>query len=255
MAAHRLSDLTPLITPLQPVVGVLVSFGRIIPQDIIDLFEPGIINLHPSLLPLYRGPSPIETAILHNDALTGVSIMQLSAKMDAGPVYAQQTLNLAEYRAQHGAEFNKVSLYQQLGMMGATLLIKTLPQITSGTLHPIAQDDTKVSYCRLVTKEDGHLDWTKPAAQLENEIIAYAGWPGSRTTLGGIDVTITKAVAVSTDEASKQHPLVIPAGLDQNGKTTYLRIISLKPAGKQNMSAAAFYNGYGHFLEQNTASL
>lgn len=248
-----LSELVPLITPLEPVVGVLVSFGRIIPQSIIDLFEPGIINVHPSLLPLYRGPSPIEAAILNNDSTTGVSIMQLSAKMDAGPIYIQRTIDLDDYRDLHGNNFTKAGLYQSLGLIGAELLITTLPGIVSGERSPTPQDEPSATYCHLITKQDGVIDWTKPAAQLENEIIAYAGWPGSHTTLAGIDVTITEASAVPTGETSKQYPLVIPAGLTQNGETTFLRVLSLKPAGKQIMSAAAFYNGYGHILSSGDA--
>lgn len=262
----KLTEITEFITPLQPVVGVLVSFGRILPQSIIDLFEPGIINVHPSLLPIYRGPSPIETAILNNDAVTGVTIMQLSAQMDAGPLYAQETLDLDEYRDKAGADFTKETLYTSLGLLGAELLVKTLPGIVSGDLSPLSQDDTKATYCHLITKQDGAIDWHKPADQLEREIIAYAGWPGSRTTLETIDVTITEGYSVYPVEEESGDPgtlhantalnkedpayplLYVTAGKDEHGKTTYLKVARLKPAGKKELSDREFINGYRQLL-------
>src|SRR5690606_11212699 len=109
------------------VAGVLVSYGKIIPQDILELFKPGIINVHPSLLPKYRGPSPIESAILHGDTKTGVSIIKLSEEMDAGPIYCQQEMSLT------GVE-TKPQLYKDLSLVGAELLINNLTAILEGKI-------------------------------------------------------------------------------------------------------------------------
>lgn len=264
----KLTEIIDFIQTLRPVVGVLVSFGRILPQSIIDLFEPGIINVHPSLLPTYRGPSPIESAILNNDKVTGVSIMQLTAQMDAGPLYAQATIELGDYRDQLDGSFTKEGLYTHLGLLGAELLVKSLPAITSGNLSPTPQDDASATYCHLISKQDGNIDWTKPADQIEREVIAYAGWPGSRTTLDGIDVIITKGYSIPRPhhhsdnpevvepgtlyinagharQSSEYPPLVIAAGKDMSGNVTYFRITHLKPAGKKELSDREFVNGYG----------
>lgn len=224
---RKLSDVTSDIKTLQPVCGVLVSFGKIIPQAVIDLFSPGIINVHPSLLPHYRGPSPIEAAILNGDSLTGVSIMQLSAKMDAGPLYTSTTLPL------QGTE-TALELYDTLGTLGADSLVRLLPTIIDGSLTPIPQDDTQATYCSLIHKQDGIIDWSKPAAQIEREVRAYQGWPGSRTTLGKVDVIIT-----SSHVSAENEPLSVRCA---DGK--YLVIDTLKPVGKKEMPAKAFLAGY-----------
>ena len=223
-----LRDIVSDITALQPVTGVLVSFGKIIPQSIIDLFSPGIINVHPSRLPQYRGPSPIETAILNGDTETGVSIMQLSAAMDAGPVYGFTAHNL------NGTETTP-ELYDTLGDIGAAMLTSLLPGILDGTVAAQPQDDQNATYCPMITKADSTLNWTKSAAQLEREIRAYIPWPGSKTTLFGIDVTVTKAHVSPT----KSGGLSIQCG-DKN----YLVIDTLKPSGKKEMPAQAFLSGY-----------
>ncbi|OYX39730.1 methionyl-tRNA formyltransferase, partial [Candidatus Saccharibacteria bacterium 32-50-10] len=135
----KLRDIEQEIKSLQPAVGVLVSYGKIIPQSILDLFHPGIINLHPSLLPKWRGPSPIEAAIAARDRETGVSIMKLEAGMDSGPVYQQRALPL------DGSE-TKQNLYTSLFDMGNQMLVDLLPDILSGKLQPVAQNHHDATY-------------------------------------------------------------------------------------------------------------
>lgn len=238
----KLSDIADDIAEFDSPVGVLVSFGKIIPQSIIDLFTPGIINLHPSLLPKYRGPSPIESAILNGDETTGISIMQLSAAMDAGPVYLQEPYPLSQ--AETAPE-----LYETLGQRGSELLVNALSHITDGTLTPFPQDDSAANYCSLLTKQDGVIDWNKPAEQLEREIRAYKNWPGSRTTIGGIELIITSAQvatgafgAPGTFKIEDADTLLIQTG-DQA-----LRLLAVKPVGKKEMPIQAFLAGYSHKL-------
>ena len=223
----KLSDITDAVKALQPATGVLVSFGKIIPQSTIDLFTPGIINVHPSRLPQYRGPSPIESAILYDDDETGVSIMQLSAQMDAGPVYSYAPILL------NGTE-TAPELYKNLGEIGATMLTQLLPGIISGDIVGAPQDDTQATYCQLIQKSDGVINWSKPAAQIEREIRAYQSWPQSRTTIGGIDVIITDAHASTTPDQ-----LAL-----QCGDNNYLIINEIKPIGKKEMPLQAFLAGY-----------
>ena len=232
----KLTEITDNIKALNNPVGVLVSFGKIIPQSIIDLFDPGIINVHPSLLPKYRGPSPIETAILNGDKETAVSIMQLSAAMDAGPVYGYAHLDLT------GTE-TRAELYDRLGELGAQTLLRLLPLIVNGEVTGQPQDDSSASYCKLISKTDGLIDWNKPALQIQREIRAYAGWPQSRTTLGGIDVIIISA-QVKSGAAAPGEVVIDGNELTVGTAENLLSIDIIKPLGKKEMPISAFLSGY-----------
>ncbi|HEU4830660.1 MAG TPA: methionyl-tRNA formyltransferase [Candidatus Saccharimonadales bacterium] len=227
---EQLTDIANDIIKLgDTVTGVLVSFGKIIPQSIINLFTPGIINVHPSLLPLYRGPSPIETAIKNGDAQTGVSIMQLSARMDAGPVYHQSTYALA------GTE-TRPKLYETLGNIGATLLTELLPAIIDGSLQPVAQDEARATYCKLLSKDDSHLDVANmPAIIAERHVRAHLGFPKTKTSAFGHTVIITKAHV--TDQQKTPLDVICKDG-------NFLSIDELIAPSGRSMSAADFINGY-----------
>jgi len=225
----RLSDITDDIRTIDSPLGILVSYGKIIPQSIIDLFSPGIINVHPSLLPRYRGPSPIESAILHGDERTGVSIMQLSAAMDAGPVYAAR-----EY-ALKGTETGP-ELSHTLATIGSDVLLETLPSIIDGSLTPSAQRDDDATYTKLLRKEDALLDPTTcTAADAERQIRAYVGFPKTKLTVRNHTIII-----MSAHISDKQNtPLDVRC---QNG--AFLCIDTLiAPSGKR-MSVEDFLRGY-----------
>ena len=225
----RLDEIIDKIKAFENPVGVLSSFGRIIPQAIIDLFTPGIINVHPSLLPKYRGPSPIETAIVNGDQETGVSIMLLSAKMDAGPVYAQSTFPLI------GTETQPL-LYEQLADRGSALLIQHLPAILDGSLQPTPQDETAATYTSLLRKEAAGVDpLTMSAEQLSRTIRAFLVFPKTKLTLLGQLVTVT-AGHVSTERTSL---------LDVTCADGQFLVIDelIAPSGRR-MSGTAFINGY-----------
>lgn len=236
MAPQRPIDIIDDLRSLEAQAGVLAAYGRIVPQALIDIFPRGIINIHPSLLPLYRGPIPIEQAILDGAAQTGVSIMSLISNMDAGPVYARKTHPLS------GSE-TKADLAAELGREGAGLLIEALPAILAGTLPPEPQDEAKASYCSLLTKESGIIDWGKPAEQLEREVRAFLGWPGSRTQVLGREILVTAAQAepdtplAPGEVSARGRRLVVGTGKGS------LRIQRLKPSGKREMDAADFLAG------------
>ena len=225
----KLADVAEQITSLQPVAGVLVSYGKIIPQSIIDLFTPGIINVHPSLLPRYRGPSPIEAAIIHHDNQTGVTIMQLSAAMDAGPIYAQRIIPLDHTET-------KPALYATLSRIGNQLLVDTLPDILSGALTPTPQNDADATYCSLLSKQDGLLDPADlTAVQAEARVRAFLGFPRTRLPLGDQTLIITRAHVSKTAET----PLSV-----QFSDGNYLIPDELiAPSGK-TMPAEAFLRGH-----------
>lgn len=209
--------------------AILVAYGRIIPQSVIDIFPKGIINIHPSLLPSYRGPTPIESAIANGDRETGVSIMQLTAGMDKGPVYAQVGVQLT------GKE-TKFELYDILAIKSANLLFEILPHILEGSLRPTPQDDAQATYCKLLDKKDAWLDLSHlTAAEAERLVRAHLGFPKSKVTVNGHVITITKAHVSPTQKT----PLDIAC---QDG--AFLSIDDLIAPSGRRMQAEAFLRGY-----------
>lgn len=237
---HKPAEIIEQLASYGAEAAVLVAYGKIIPQSVIDIFPKGIINIHPSLLPLHRGPIPIESVILDGSNKTGVSIMELARAMDAGPVYGQ-----VEY-ALTGKE-SKPELAAALLHTGCETLLALLPGILDGSIAAIPQDDSAATYDELITKDKGQLDFSKPADQLEREVRAYFGWPGSRTEIGGKDVVVTTAHVIEGQGNSgtiwreaKSFGFYTTSGI--------LIVDSLKPAGKQEMPAAAFLAGYSSLL-------
>lgn len=213
-----------------PAAGVLVSYGKILPQKLLDMFTPGIINVHPSLLPKYRGPSPIEAAIVNGDEVTGVTIMQLIDRMDAGPIYLQHRHHL------NGSE-TKPELYSALAEIGADLLKDNLASIISGDLPPKEQQDEYASYCSLLKKEDGLMDVEhKTAEQLEREVRAYLGFPKSRLNYHGFELIVTETQVA---EHPTDDDLVVECAHE-----TYLQIIKLTAPSGKTMSGKEFLRGY-----------
>ncbi len=226
---ERLADITEEVRALQPVTGVLVSYGKILPQSIIDLFTPGIINVHPSLLPKYRGPTPIESAILNGDTVAGVSLMQLAARMDAGPVYVAREYPL-------GGQETQLELAHTLAVIGSDLLLEHLPAIISGNLAPTPQDDTQASYCALLQKSDALLAPAQlTAAQAERRVRAYLAYPKARIHYDGHQLIITAAHV----SATKNTPL------DPECRDGAFLVIDelVSPSGKR-MSADAYLRGH-----------
>jgi methionyl-tRNA formyltransferase len=225
----KLTDITDDIKSLGDVAGVLVSYGKIIPSSIINLFNPGIINVHPSLLPLYRGPSPIESAITSGDRQTGVTIMSLEPRMDAGPIYSQITYSLSGHET-------KPELYQTLAQLGTKELLDNLQSILDETLKPSVQDDAKATYCSILTKDDSLL---RPdlltAAEAERRVRAYLGYPKSKIQIIDKEVVVTKAHITSESKT----PLDIEC---KDG--VYLSIDELVAPSGHKMDSRAFLNGY-----------
>lgn len=228
----RPGDIEDDLKKMDADAAILVAYGRIIPQRIINVFSPiGIVNIHPSLLPRHRGPTPIETTIVAGDTTAGVSIIQLTASMDEGPIYGQVTIPLV------GNE-TKFDLYDTLSHHGANLLFDLLPDILSGTLKPKPQKNNGVSYTTLLTKEDGKLNpLTDDAYACERKVRAYLGYPKTSVRIKNNDVLVTSAKVVKTKSPGE---LVIDCA-----NNTYLQVDELiAPSGKK-MSGAAYLRGYG----------
>jgi methionyl-tRNA formyltransferase len=226
---EKLSDIKDNIQALGTPAGVLASYGKIIPQSIIDLFHPGIINIHPSLLPHYRGPTPIEAAITNGDDKTGVSIMRIAASMDAGPVYAAKEHPLT------GTE-TKPELYQVLAQLGTNLLLEVLPHILDGSLLPLPQNEEESSYTPHLSKSDAMLHpGALSAAEAERLVRAHLGFPKTKLVIHGHMIIITRAHVITT----RISPLDI-ACADGN----FLSIDEVVAPSGRRMSAAEFERGY-----------
>jgi methionyl-tRNA formyltransferase len=229
-------------------VAVLIDFGIIVTQDVIDRFEFGIVNSHFSLLPQWRGADPITFSILSGQSKTGVSLMLLVEAMDEGPLLAVGEYDLP-------ADITTPKLTDDLVGLSYALLKDTLPKYLSGEVKSASQEkvaaavgySAEPSYSRKLIKEDSILDWQKPAAQLEREIRAYLDWPKSRTIVGGHAVIITKAHAADGDGTPGDIWLQ-DKHLGIYAEKGILMIDALKPAGKNEMTVEAFLNGYGKDL-------
>jgi methionyl-tRNA formyltransferase len=235
---------TQEIGSLNPDIGVVVAYGKIIPQAVIKVFPQGIINIHGSLLPRYRGPAPIEAALLNGDQMTGVTLMRIDAGMDTGPMLATAELPLA------GTE-TRPELYDQLSRMGAELLASKLPEIIDGRLEPRPQPHKGVSVVPMIRKPDGEIDWRQPAAFIERQVRAFLGWPGSFTRLYDRDVTLTQThlpvgELPSDTDTPPGTPVTHDGRLLVRCGEGWLEIDRLKPAGKAEMEARAFLRGLGN---------
>ena len=221
-------------------LGILIDFGILVAQDVIDAFPRGIINSHFSLLPQWRGADPITFSILSGQPKTGVSLMLLSAGMDEGPLLAQATLDISP-------DMTTPMLTVRLIELSHNLIQATVPKYLIGAIKPTPQPEADPSYSRKISKDDGLIDWKKPADQIEREIRAYIAWPRSRTRLAGREVIITSAEVVPGNTT--------PGTIETKGSHLYvacgkgrLEIFQLQPAGKTNMSAKAFLAGYRQYL-------
>ena len=208
------------------VHGILASYGVIIRSDVLELFElEGILNIHPSLLPAYRGASPIESAIVAGDSDFSVSVMKLVNEMDAGPIYYRKTL--------HDLPLCKDDIYKALAECGAEWILSNLTKLPK----PKPQNDEKATFTK---KLDKTMSWLKPdkdtAEQIYRKIVAYQGFPKPKYTLNGVHCIILEAHLL---ESSEEAPLIIPC---TDGKV--VAIDRLQPEGRNPMDAKAFINGY-----------
>lgn len=229
---NKLKDIVDDLAALHADVGALVSYGKMIPDSIINLFPHGIVNFHPSMLPVYRGPSPIETSIMNGDSFTGLTLMSVQKDMDAGPIYYQERVEL------NGTEAAS-DLYARFGKRGGELFADKLDKIVSGEIKSLKQDDDLAVYCHMIKKEDGELDPTVMTAhECDQRIRAFNIWPRCRMDFAGQHVIVTKA-KVLDDFMGDTWPDVVPCY--RNTALQVQTIISPK-SGKQ-MSASEFLRG------------
>jgi methionyl-tRNA formyltransferase len=219
------------LADLQADVGVVIAYGRILPENVLNAFPHGLLNVHPSLLPKYRGPSPIVAAIANGDADTGVSIIKLVPQMDAGPIMAQTRLAVSPQETQ-------VSLTDKVIQLGVPLLLKTLEAYVHKQITPQEQDHSQAVFCQLLTRADGELDWSQPAEVLERQVRAYNPWPGTATAgLKIFRVLISDKQLPVGEQLLEAHRMYIGTS------TQALEILELQPAGGKRMLAGDYIRG------------
>ena len=230
----RRPEVVEELRALNADVMVVVGYGQIIPQSIIDLPPHGIINVHASLLPLYRGAAPIQWAIARGETRTGITTMQINAGLDTGDM-------LLRWETGIGPEETSVELGARLAPAGAELLIETLRRIEE--IVPEKQDDAVSSYAPILKKEDGHADWSLRAGELLNRIRGFQPWPGVYTQLRGVKFTIGKAAlaAISCPQGRlHQHHRRLYVGC---GGDTAIELLEVQLEGRKRMPVPVFLNG------------
>ncbi len=185
----RPPEVAEALAALAPEAMVVASYGRILPPALLTLAPLGCLNVHPSLLPRHRGPSPIAEAILMGETVTGVTIMQLDEGTDTGPVLAQQEVEI-------GPDDTAGDLTARLFALGGALMARTLREWADGSIEPVAQDETQATYSRKLEKADGELDFTRSAAHLHNQVRAMDPWPGAYTTFKGATLKVLRTSAL-----------------------------------------------------------
>jgi methionyl-tRNA formyltransferase len=210
-------------------VMIVVGYGQIIPQSILDIPAMGIINVHASLLPKYRGAAPIQWAIARGETRTGVTTMRINAGLDTGDM-------LLKWETEIGEEETAVELGARLAAAGADLLKRTLEE----SPRPEPQDDSQATLAPILKKEDGLVDWSKPAREIANRVRGFQPWPGCYTFAGGKKLGIWKARAVE----GSMEPGRVGAGFHVGCGEGLLEVIDVQPEGKKRMNAAAFLSGH-----------
>jgi methionyl-tRNA formyltransferase len=228
------------LADLRPDVIVVTAFGQILPQVVVDTPAHGCINIHPSLLPKYRGVSPVPAAILGGDEFTGVSAMLLDQGLDTGPVLSRAQIPIL-------AQDTSGSLMAKLSLVGAQLLLEVLPDWSRGELMPKSQNDAEATYSRTISKEAGEIDWHLPTVEIWRHVRAFQPWPGCYTKWQGRQLKIIEAVPLSGEGTFEIGQVVSPlkegAAFGVNTEDGILGILKVQMAGKRTISAADFLRG------------
>jgi len=238
----RAPEFVDQLRKLAPNLIVVAAYGQILPQVILDIPKFGCLNVHTSLLPKYRGAAPIQWALLSGDSETGVTIMKMDAGLDTGDI-------LAETRTPIADTDNAQTLHDRLAKLGADLLVRTIPDYVAERIVARPQPPEGASYARKITKEDGRIDWSKPAREIWNQVRAFTPWPGAFTHLPAEGPT--KLLKI-WDATMQEHAFKNPGEILETGKLGIvvacgehaLRILELQLEGGKRLSAQQFLAGH-----------
>jgi methionyl-tRNA formyltransferase len=239
----------------QADIFIVAAFGQILPQAVLDVPRYGTLNIHASLLPRYRGSSPISEAILQGDQETGVTIMVLDAGIDTGPILLSRNIPLGE-------DETTASLTPKLAELGACALLEALPLWIGGQLVPQPQDHTRAMHTRMLTKEDGHLDWSRPAEVLARAVRAYIPWPYAWTIWRHRQLKVLSAYPADAGQTALPGSVSLDTMVTAYGTQHVLRIVCgqgsllvdrLQLEGKRAMRADEFVRGYPQIVGETLA--
>jgi methionyl-tRNA formyltransferase len=234
----RTPEFTQELKAFEPDLLVVAAYGRILPDSILEMPRIAPINVHASLLPRHRGASPIEGAILAGDAETGVTIMRIVEKMDAGPAYLQRAIPIAPDDTQG-------TLKEQIAELGASATLDAIELASRDALVEVAQDETLATYTSIIKKENAVIDWSGAAMQIERMTRAYDPWPVARTRLGGEEMLIWRAAVEDAESSGGRPGTIVSVALHpivQCG-VGRLRLIEVQAPGRKRIPAADFFRG------------
>ncbi len=243
----KIQEAESKIKKIKPGLIIVAAYGEIIPKKILDIPKHGSLNVHPSLLPKYRGASPIQFAILNGEEKTGISIIKMTEKLDQGPILAS-----LEYLIK-SSDVTYKELEEELANWGAELLIEIIPDWIDGEIKPKPQDESKATYARIIKKEDGKINWEKTSEEIERQVRAFNPWPSAFCKVDNKTIKIWKS---STLEQTKHSPVGPPGKVYlapndriavQCGKD-YLIIGELQFSGKRKMKVEEFLKGNIDFI-------
>jgi methionyl-tRNA formyltransferase len=227
-------------------IFVVVAYGKILPMEIINMPQYKTINVHFSILPKYRGSSPIQFALLNGDSQTGTSIFLLDEKIDDGPVLAQKTEPIEP-------DDNFFTLSDKLARASAGMINGLIADYTGGKITPLPQDESAATYTKIISKADGKINWQKSAPEIYNQFRAFYLWPGIWTTWNGKKVKITDCVpnpeiTEAESGTTENYGSVLQGGIVKCGNGTFLKINHLQLEGKSEVAISDFLNGYPQFV-------
>ena len=232
------------VLALKPDLVITAAFGQILPNELLEAPKYGCINVHASLLPELRGGAPIHYALLQGKEKTGITIMYMAEKLDAGDILTQAELPIDETD-------DVGTLHEKLSALGADLLAQTVPRLLAGELDPVRQDDGRATFAPNIKREQEKLDWSRSGKDLFNQIRGLSPWPVAYTTLDGSVLKVWKAEKAPGRQASPGEVIEAgPEGLTvSSGDGTAIRITELQPAGKKKMAAGDYLRGAGNFIK------
>jgi len=235
------------VTSLKPDVIVVAAYGSILPKAVLDIPKYGSINVHASLLPSFRGPSPIQNALLRGEKETGITIMRMDEGIDTGDILAQEKIEIDENET-------LVELYEKLANLGAKLLIDTIPRFINGEIKPVVQDNAHSTICELIEKSDGHVSWSESARNIYNCYRAFTPWPGLFTfweKSGTLMRMKLNKIGIDPKEEKAHHLGEVFADNDNilvRAGDGCIILKEVQPEGKTNMDIKSFINGNPEFI-------
>jgi len=243
-------NLKSQISNLKPDLIIVAAYGQIFPQEILDIPKRGSLNVHPSLLPKYRGSSPIQNSILNDNKETGVSVILMDARLDCGPILSQRKTEI-------GVNETAKQLHDRLAIMGSELLIDTIPDWIRGQIKIQPQEETTATYTKTLKREDGKINWGKSAEEIEKQIRAFDYWPGSFTLWQILKGTLLRVKILKTrvfrSFDGKKYPigkiLVVPQNeIGVQCEKDFLILEELQLEGKRPMASEKFLRGHPDFI-------